>query len=153
MEWKRAWFYHRTKGSRRTPLVILTDLDFADDICLLTNDVEQAQQLLGQVERECEKVGLELNAKKTEVMTINIPGHEPLATMKSKELAEVSNFKYLGSYIQSSEADLKAKITVVWKALNSMSTVWKSHISDSVKWKFFQATVEIILLYGCEAWT
>jgi len=34
-----------------------------------------------------------------------------------------------------------------------MSSVWKSHISHSVKRSFFQATVETVLLYGCEART
>ncbi len=34
-----------------------------------------------------------------------------------------------------------------------MSSVWKSHISTSLKRNFFQATVETVLLYGCEAWT
>jgi len=67
--------------------------------------------------------------------------------------AEVSNFKYLGSYMESTEADLKARKAVAWKALNSMSSVWKSHISHSVKQSFFRATVETVLLYGCEAWT
>jgi len=78
----------------------LTDLDFADDICLLSNEMDQAQHLLAQIETECEKVGLELNAKKT----INTPAHEPLTTIKGNDLAEVSNFKYLGSYMESTKA-------------------------------------------------
>jgi len=58
---------------------------------------------------ECEKVGLELNAEKTVVMIINTPAHEPLTTIKGNDLAGVSNFKYLGSYMESTEADLKAR--------------------------------------------
>ncbi len=100
------------KRSRRVPAVVLTDLDFVDDICLLSNEVEQAQQLLRQVETECEKVGLESNAKKTEVMAINILAHDPLTTIKDRELCEVSNFKYLGSHMQSTEAGLKARKAV-----------------------------------------
>jgi len=34
------------KRSRRTPAVTLTDLDIADDICLLSNEMDQAQHLL-----------------------------------------------------------------------------------------------------------
>jgi len=82
-------------------------------------------------------VGLVLNAKKTEVMTMNIPAHEPLTTIKGDDLAEVSNFKCLGLYMESTEADLKARKAVARKALNSMSSVWKSHISHSVKRSFF----------------
>ena len=139
-----------SKRSRRAPPVVLTDLD---NLCLLSNEMEQAHQLLIQVEAECENVGLVLNAKKTEVMAINIPANDPLTTIKVKELAEVSNFKYLGPYMQSAEADLKARKYMGWNALKSMSTVWKSHISASLKRNFFQATMETVLLYGCEAWT
>jgi len=98
-------------------------------------------------------VGLELNAKQTVVMTINTAAHEPLTIIKGNDLAEVCNFRYLGSYTESTEADLKARKAVAWKALNSMSSVWKSHISHSVKRSFFQATVETVLLYGSETWT
>ena len=58
--------------------------------------------------------------------------------------------------MQSTEAELKARKarkTVTWKVLNGMSTEWKSQISDSLKRDFFQATVESVLLYGCEEWT
>ena len=52
------------KRSRRHPAIVLTDLDYADDISLLSDHVEQAQELLTRVESECAKVGLRLNAKK-----------------------------------------------------------------------------------------
>jgi len=42
----------------------LTDLDFADNIALLSDENEQAQELLLKVEKECKKVGLGLNARK-----------------------------------------------------------------------------------------
>ena len=46
------------RRSRRYPAVVLTDLDYADDISLLSNNMEQAQELLSRVESECAKVGL-----------------------------------------------------------------------------------------------
>ena len=58
--------------SRRVRPVIQTDFDFADDIALVSDSVEKAQALLLSVEGECQKMGLQLNAKKTEVMTFNI---------------------------------------------------------------------------------
>ena len=42
---------------------------------------------------------------------------------------------------------------LAWKALNGMSSIWKSSMSRDVKIRFFLATVESILLYGCESWT
>ena len=52
--------------SRRVPPVIQTDFNFADDNALVSSDsVEKAQALLLSVEGECQKMGLQLNAKKT----------------------------------------------------------------------------------------
>ena len=71
------------RRSRRLPAVVITDLDYADDISLLSDRVEQAQELLTRVETECAKIGLRLNAKKTEVITYNIlPDHPPLLLWK-----------------------------------------------------------------------
>ena len=46
----------------------LTDLDYADDIALLSSSFEDAQNLLTRVEEEALKVGLKINIDKTEYM-------------------------------------------------------------------------------------
>lgn len=58
-------FTSTPRKSRRQPAVVLTDLDYADDISLFSNNIEQVQQLLNRVELQCAKVDLRLNAKKT----------------------------------------------------------------------------------------
>ena len=69
------------RRSRRFPAVVLTDLGYADDISLISDRGEHEQELLTRVETEFAKVGLRLNAKKTEVITYNIlPDHPPLIT-------------------------------------------------------------------------
>ena len=66
--------------SRRYPKEVLADLDFADDISLLSDEIDQAQELLLIVEKECSKVGLGLNAKKTKYLAHNIDDPAPLRT-------------------------------------------------------------------------
>ena len=39
------------------------------------------------------------------------------------------------------------------KALNGMTSLWKSNLPRETKLHFFEATVESVLLYGCESWT
>ena len=142
------------RQSRRHPAVVLTDLDYADDICLVSKEVEQAQELLTRVEAECAKVGLRLNAKKTEFIAYNLPvEHPPLRTTEGTTLKKVSDFKYLGSWVNSTERDVKVRKALAWKALNDLSKVWKSSLQRCIKISFFQATVESVLLYGCESWT
>lgn len=61
------------RRSRRVRAKSICDLDFADDIVLLSNEIQQAKQLLHRVESECNKVGLKLNVKKTETMYFKHP--------------------------------------------------------------------------------
>ena len=41
----------------------------------------------------------------------------------------------------------------VWTAIDKLSIIWKSDLTDKMKRSFFQATVVSILLYGCTTWT
>ena len=82
------------RASRRIPAKMVTDLDFADDISLISDTVEQACILLTEVERHCKRIGLGLNAKKTKVMPQNVD--DPSVTTLDGTLLEVvQDFKYL----------------------------------------------------------
>ena len=62
---------HLKKRQSRQICHVITDLDFADDLALCSNIVEQAQELLSRVETIAMSDGLIINGKKTEVMPIN----------------------------------------------------------------------------------
>ena len=47
----------------------------------------------------------------------------------------------------------KGLFCVIWTAINRLSTIWKSDLTDKMKRSFFQAAVTSILLYGCTTWT
>ena len=97
---------------------------------------------------------MRLNAKKTKVITYNIsPEHQPLTTTGGTVLKEVEDFKYLGSWVNSTEKDLKVRKALAWRALNGMTCVWNSNLPRQIKLSFFYATVESVLLYGSECWS
>ena len=75
-------------------LRLAASLDFADDIALLSNVVDQAQKLLTLTESEYKKVGLQLNPKKTEVIYYNSSVDTPLKNMEGKKLREVQDLNY-----------------------------------------------------------
>ena len=140
------------KRSRRYPKVALADLDFADDIALLSDAINQAQELLSRVEHECCRVGLGLNGPKTKFLAYNIADHPMLTTRIGTVLEQKKDFKYLGSWVDDSAKDISVRKALAWKALNDMSKIWKSSMNPDLKKRFFVATVESILLYGCESW-
>ena len=65
----------------------------------------------------------------------------------------VDKFPYLGSSVSSTEKDIDTWQTKSWTAINKLSIIWKSDLSDKLKRSFFQAAVVSILLYGCTTWT
>lgn len=52
-----------SRRSRRHSAVVLTDFDYVDDISLISNNVEQALELLNRVKFECAKIGLKIKTK------------------------------------------------------------------------------------------
>ena len=140
------------RASRRIPAKMVTDLDFADDIGLASDTVQQACKLLIEVERHCNRIGLGLNAKKTKVLPQNVDD-PTVTTLNGTVLEVVQDFVYLGAWIASTQRDIKVRRARAWQALHGMSKIWKSSMSDQLKRRLFVATVESVLLYGSEAWT
>ena len=66
---------------------------------------------------------------------------------------EWDKFTYLGSSVSSTEKDIDTRLTKVWTAIDRLSIIWKSDLTDEMKRSFFQAAVVSILLYGCTTWT
>ena len=141
------------KKSRRHKAIRITDLDYADDLALISEQTEQAQESLHCLETEAEIVGLYCNSKKTEVQHFNqdIPVH---ITAKNGEiLKNVDNFKYLGSWTKSSEDDFNVRKALAWNTCHKMNKIWKSSLPRNIKVRVFLTTVESVLLYGAETWT
>ena len=91
------------RRSRRVGPVNITDLDFADEIALLSDTAAQAQELLSNLENAALRVGLHVTAKKTQFMVYNQPTHVEIHTEDGSCLEEVKYFKYLGSWVQSTK--------------------------------------------------
>ena len=131
---------------------MITDLDFADDIALLSEQTTQAQEMLTRVEQASSEVGLRASGKKTKVCAYNT-GEINLNTTDGTNLEVEDDFKYLSSWVNSTEQDIKTRKTLAWKACNKMSSIWKTTLPRTFKVRLLSATVESVLLYGCESWT
>ena len=82
-------------------------------------------------------------------MAFNQPHDVQFKTQDGSNLKKkVKDFKYLGAWMQSTEADIRARQTLAWKACNNLNNIWRSNLTKNIKVKLFQATVESVLLYG-----
>jgi hypothetical protein len=147
------------KKSNRIRKVVISDLDYADDIVLLSDNLDDAQLLLSTVEEVAEQIGLVINHKKTEFIALGSILDELLNDvskglfLKAGPIECVEDFKYLGSWVMSSSKDISVRIPLAWAAAKKLNRIWKSHLDRKLKVSFFQAVIQSILLYGCETWS
>ena len=112
---------------------------------ILANTPNQAETLQHSLEQAAAAKGLHVNAHKTEYMCFN------QTSISSLKL--VDKFTYLGSCVSSTEKDIDTRLTKAWTAIDKLSIIWKSDLTDKLKHSFFQVAVVSILLYGCTTWT
>ena len=53
----------------------------------------------------------------------------------------------------STEKDIDTRLTKAWTAIDSLSIMWRSDLTDKMKRSFLLAAVVSIQLYGCTTWT
>ena len=75
-----------------------------------------------------------------------------ISTQNSSSLKLVDKFTYLRSSVSSTETDINTRLAKAWTAINRLSVIWKSDLTDKMKCSFFQAAVVSVLLYGCTTW-
>ena len=90
---------------------------------------------------------------KTEFICFNQDESEGMKSLNGEKIKQVEDFKYLGSYIASTEHDVNIRLGKAWDALNELDKIWKSNLPDNLKRNFFRAAVETVLLYGSVSWT
>ena len=108
-------------------------------------------KIIVSLERAAAGIGLYVNAHKTEYMCYNEKGN--ISTLDGTPLKLVDKFTYLGSSVESTEKDIDTRLTKAWTAINRLSIICKSDLTDKMKRSFFQAAVTSVLLYGCTTWT
>ena len=76
-----------------------------------------------------------------------------ISTLEGTSLKLVDKFTSQGSSVSSTEKGIDTQLTKAWTAIDWLSIIRKSDLTDKMKRSFFQAAVVLILLYGCTTWT
>ena len=139
---KRSWTY---------PTQTITDTDYADDIALLANTPTQTDSLLHSLEWTAAGIGFHVNIDIIEYMCFNQRAN--ISELKGGPVKLVDKYTYLGSSVSSTENCINMQLAKALTAIDWLSIIWKSDLTDKMKCSFFQAEVKSILLYGCTTWT
>ena len=145
----------RRNGIQWTLWDQLEDLDFADDIALVSHSQQQMQEKTNMVAATSAQVGLNINKEKSKTLKIN-PSCAESITLHGIPLEEVQSFNYLGSIIDQqggTVADVKARIGKARAAFIQLKNIWNSkELSLDTKIRLFNSNVKSVLLYGAETW-
>ena len=142
----------------------LTDLVYADDICLLAGSPQHLQALIDALVGYCATLHMEISVAKTKVMVTS----RSLARLPSLEAAvftctgllveQVDTFKYVGIHFHSSRGvshlitPLKAKAAGSWAVVQQRHSQLQCGNTVNLKLFLLQSILASSLHYGCELW-
>jgi len=124
------WVMWRTVEGERTGIrwdftTMLEDLDFADDIALLSSTMDHIQHKTTRLEDNAAKVGLKLNNKKCKIMKTNSKSDNKLKVGES-EVEEVESFTYLGANVTKDgggTVDVKKRVALASVQFKRLSNI------------------------------
>ena len=144
----------RRNGIQWTPWTQLEDLEFADDIALLSHTKPHMQAKTTALCDFSESIGLRIHPEKSKVLKIG--AKEEQIKVKDQSLENVDSFCYLGSIIDNeggTGAEVKSRIGKAQAAFTSLARIWRTKdISLKTKLRIFNSNVKTVLMYGCETW-
>ena len=131
----------------------LDDLDFADDLALLSHSHSQMQRKTETLDRISARTGLKIHAGKTKVLRIKAATDAPI-TLRDEPLEDVQSFTYLGSVLNvegENDEDIKIRIQKARAAFVMLRKIWNAkEIKTCTKLRIFRSNVKSVLLYGAE---
>ena len=134
----------------------LTNVRYADDILLFAKSREELQNMILLLVEELRKIGLELNASKTKVLTNESP-EEQFILVGDTEIgiiAEDGKHKYLGRYLSGvfenrSMIEVAHRIQCGWQKFGRhANTLCNKNVSIKLRLKLFDAAVTPSVLFG-----
>ncbi|KAJ8333838.1 hypothetical protein SKAU_G00411570 [Synaphobranchus kaupii] len=118
----------RKNGIQWTLWSQLDDLDFADDLALLSHNCNQMQDKTTRLATTSAGTGLKINKKKTEIVKINTTANTPV-TVGGEPIMEVESFVYLGSVVDKkggTDRDVTARTGKARAAFVMLKNIWAS---------------------------
>ena len=110
-------------GTNRLP-----ELAYADDIALLSEDMDSMKRITEKLALEASKVGLEINRTKTKVMAAQ-PREDISISLEGETIERVDSFEYLGSVV-CVDGDVRKEVGIrIGKAgavFSKMKKVWNN---------------------------
>ena len=132
----------------------INNLRYADDTTLMAESEEELKSFLMKVKEESEKVSLNLNIQKTEIMASG-----PITSWEidGETVERVVDFIFLVSKITTAgecSHEIQRHLLFGRKVMTNLDSIFKSRdVTLSTKVRLVKAMVFPVVMYGCERWT
>ena len=144
----------KRRGIRWKFTTALEDLDFADDIALLSSKFNDLREKTGRLAEEAARVGLKLNAKKGKTLRNEHAYNKESIVVNGREVEDVEEFPYLGARVDKEGGDSKdimIRLQKARRAFQRLGKVWAARgIGRRTNIRPFKTLIRPVLLYGCE---
>ncbi|GFR64218.1 retrovirus-related Pol polyprotein from type-2 retrotransposable element R2DM [Elysia marginata] len=134
----------------------LDDLDFSDDIALLSSTQQHLQQKTDNLVLLSQRTGLRVNPEKCNTLRIYEKSTDKIR-VDNATLEDVETFHYLGavvSKIGGGSKNLQNRLTKARSFFCRLGKLWSStSASQHTKIKLYKTLVMSVLMYGCETWS
>ena len=141
-------------GVELPPGGTVSDLEYADDVVLLSEDPGSLQDLLCSLDKFAAMFGMRFVPPKCKMMLQDWVGATANLSIKGQSTERVDKFTYLGSCITpdgSIAEELSSRIQKARLAFSSLHHLWRQKdIKLSTKGRIYSAAVHPVLLYGSE---
>ena len=138
----------------------LTNIRYADDIIMFAKTLDEAQlmiEFLVEIFAEC---GLELNAKKTKILSTTTTNTQQVALITEYGAVDIvpksSTHKYLGRAFSGDLRDrgsvaLSNRSSCAWMQYNNLKHVLENkHVTLQLRFKLFESVITSTILYSLE---
>ena len=137
--------------------ISISHLLWADDLVLLALDPKALQDNISALHNFCNKMGLQVNIKKTKVITFcpsKQKPHHGVFKLGNEIIEHTSKYCYLGIIFDNTGSFKTANSELRAKAVRALYSLKRNIIKSSLSYKsiatLFDTLVKPVLLYGCQ---
>ena len=150
ISYERTWFRSKSVRTICYPAKSTRVADYADDLAILTNILEQTVSLLNSQEHARRGIGLYMTSDNAEWKCFK---HDDVILTLKEKPEKLDHLIYHRSYTSSTESLVNVRTRKPKTAIDRLSNVWKFYLPNRIKPLFFPVITVSGLLYCCTTWT
>jgi hypothetical protein len=131
-------------------------LRFADDIIIITDNLNNIESMLKDLDIASRNCGLKMNMGKTKIMAGPTATSKPVK-LNGTLLEQVDEYIYLGQRFslidKNQDNEIRRRIKAGWQAFGRHNQIMKGTLPICLKRKVFNQCILPAMTYGAETWT